>query len=262
MTEIRYTAGYATQVHLRRAYERLGHTSTTPASSATLLIDLSLNLSWACPVLVEPEMDGTPSIIGWHVIAQAGELDWPALRPESEIWPALLEKHPVPTGERAEREAQLRGSGSVEEVHREQLRRQYLGDAHSGIHKRNATDINFDPIVRDWDTTARQLADFVDSHRPPKLTTEQRVMAQGVRRVQLMAELANTDASLARLMRNAARDQGERPRRGFKADLSRWAGVSRPTADAWLRDGGCCESTVPDEDDTTHGHTHAEEQNR
>ncbi|WP_329317288.1 hypothetical protein OG723_44625 (plasmid) [Streptomyces sp. NBC_01278] len=108
---------------------------------------------------------------------------------------------------------------------------------------------------------ARELVTFIDSHRPPKLTAEQRVMSQGVRLSQLEAELENTKASLARLMRNAARDQGERPRRGFKSDLSRWAGVSRPTVDAWLNDGECCEGAVPDEDDTVHqGHTHTDEQ--
>jgi hypothetical protein len=261
MTEIRFATAYVTQEHLRRAYERLGHTSKTPTWSATLLIDLSLCLSWACPVLVEPETDEYPAVYGWHVIAEAGELDWPPLKPESEIWPALLEKEPVPTGERAEREAQVWGHGSVEEWHREKLRLHYLSNAHIGGSKRNAMDVNFDPIVRDWDASARELAAFVDSHRPPKLTTEQRVMTQGVRRAQLIAELASTEASLSRLMRNAARDQDERPRRGFKADLSRWSGVSRPTVDAWLKDGGCCEGAVPDEDGTTHpGHTHTEEQ--
>ncbi|MFD3889964.1 hypothetical protein [Streptomyces microflavus] len=261
MTTIRFTANYVTQEHLRRAYERLGHTSTAPAWSATLLIDPSLCLSWACPVLVEQETDESPAVCGWHVIAGAGELDWPPLRPEDEIWHALLEKEPVPTGERAEREAQVWGHGSVEEWHRKKLRAHYLSDAHLGSSKRNATDVNFDPLVRDWDASARELAAFIDSHRPPKLTTEQRVMAQGVRRAQLIAELAATEVSLSHLMRNAARDQGERPRRGFKADLSRWAGVSRPTADAWLKGGGCCESAVPDEDSTIHpGHTHTEEQ--
>jgi hypothetical protein len=260
MTEIEFTANYVTQQHLRRAYERLGHTSNTPAWSATLLIDQSLCLSWACPVLMDLGMDEGPAY-GWHVIAGAGELDWPPLRPESEIWPALLEEHPVPTGEQAERAARISGHGSVEEWHRERLRMHYLADAHIAGGKRNAADVNFDPLVRDWDACARELAAFVDSHRPPKLTTEQRVMAQGVRRARLMDELANTETSLSRLMRNAARDQGERPRRGFKADLSRWTDLSRPTVDAWLKDGGCCEGAVPDEDCPTHpGHTHTEQQ--
>ncbi|MFL5997631.1 MAG: hypothetical protein ACJ736_25525 [Streptomyces sp.] len=72
--------------------------------------------------------------------------------------------------------------------------------------------------------------------------------------------MQSTKASLARLMRNAARDQGERARRGFKTDMHRWGGVSRPTVDAWLSDSGCCEGAVPDEDGTLHpGHTHTAE---
>ncbi|MER5973309.1 hypothetical protein ABT112_26885 [Streptomyces sp. NPDC002055] len=263
MTEIAFTKNFVTQQHLGAAYRRLGHTSTAPAWSATLLISSGLGLSWACPVLAEQETTETSALSGWHVIAEAGELDWPPLRPEEEIWPALLELHPVPTGEAAEQQARFLGAGTVEEWHREKLRRHYLSDAHIGSAKRNPSDVNFDPVVRDWETSARELADFIDSHRPPKLTTEQRVMAQGVRLAQLEAEVEATKESLSRLMRNARRDQGERPRRGFKADLARWSGASRPTVDTWLSGGGCCEA-VPDEDGTTHqGHTHdMEEQTR
>uniref|UniRef100_UPI000519D3B2 hypothetical protein n=1 Tax=Streptomyces capuensis TaxID=1464056 RepID=UPI000519D3B2 len=178
---------------------------------------------------------------------------------EQEIWPALLAKHPLPTGELADRQAQMFGQ-SIEEMHRDNLRRQYLGNAHIGRMKRNPTDVCFDPIVRDWDATARELADFVDAHRPPKLTAEQRVMTQGVRLAELEAQIATTKVSLGRLMRNAARDQGEQPRRGFKSDLAQWAGVSRPTADAWLSDGGCCEQDVPNEDGGTYPkHNHADD---
>lgn len=249
MTEIRYTSNYVTQSELRRAYDRLGHTSPERAWTATLLIDDGLRMSWACPVLTDPAPE--PEDVGvrhlWHVIAAAGELDWPPLRPETEIWPALLARYPVPTGEQAEEQARFMGK-SVEQLHMDRLRAHFLSDAHIGPTKRNRRDVSFDPLVRDWDATARQLAEFIDAHRPPKLTAEQRVMAQGVRRAELEAELANTTASLGRLMRNAARDQGERPRRGFKADLARWGGVSRPTVDAWLANSGCCEGAVPDDD--------------
>ncbi|MCG8971846.1 hypothetical protein [Streptomyces sp. CL12-4] len=248
MPLIEYTANYVTQAELRRAYERLGHTSTVPAWSATLLIRPSLTMAWACPVLASPEeREESPARYDWHVIAEAGELDWPPLKPEDEIWPALLEKEPVPTGDLAERQAAMWGK-TVEEFHRDALRRHYLGDAHIGGMKRNKIDINFDPIVRDWDATARELAAFVDAHRPPKLTAEQRVMVQGVRLAQLEAQVESTKDSLGRLMRNAARDQGEKLRRGFKADMAAWSGKSRPTVDAWLSDGGCCEGSVPDED--------------
>ncbi|MCC2280869.1 hypothetical protein LKL35_36715 [Streptomyces sp. ET3-23] len=258
MTRVEYTARYVTQEQLARAYRRLGHASATPAWSATLLIDTGLTMSWACPVLHPPEVrEEYPAGHDWHVIAEAGELDWPPLRPEEEIWPALLERQPVPTRERAEAQARFLGK-SVEEMHRENLRRRFLGDAHIGTIKRNPSDFSLDPLVRDWDATARELAEFLDTHRPPKLTTEQRVMEQGVRLAELEAEVLATKASLGRLMRNAARDQGERLRKGFKADMHRWGGVSRPTVDAWLSDGGCCEGTVPDEDGTTgpsHSHT-------
>ncbi|MET9776096.1 hypothetical protein ABZ023_17880 [Streptomyces sp. NPDC006367] len=248
MTEIEYTANYVTQVELRRAYDRLGHTSTAPAWSAVLLIRPTLTMAWACPVLASPEeREERPSLSDWHVIAEAGELDWPPLKPEEEIWPALLAKHPVPTGEEAERSAAMWGQ-SVEEMHRDHLRRHYLSDAHIGGMKRNKTDVNFDPVVRDWDVTARELAEFIDTHRPPRLTTEQRVMAQGVRLARLEAQVEIAKVSLARLMRNAARDQGEKLRHGFKADMVAWSGKSRPTVDAWLADSGCCEGAVPDED--------------
>jgi hypothetical protein len=257
VTRIEYTRNYVTQVELSRAYQRLGHTSTAPAWSAVLLIDIGLTMSWACPVLHPPEVrEQYPAGHEWHVIAEAGELDWPPLRPEEEIWSALLKRQPVPTGDLAQRQARFLGK-TVEEMHRDHLRQHFLSDSHIGGMKRNPTDVNFDPLVRDWDVTARELADFIDSHRPPKLTAEQRVMAQGVRLAELEAAVASTKASLGHLMRNAARDQGERPRRGFKSDMSRWGGVSRPTVDAWLSDGGCCEGAVPDEDGTTHpSHTH------
>ncbi|MDI3101992.1 hypothetical protein QJ054_33700 [Streptomyces sp. AN-3] len=248
MTAIAYTANYVTQLQLRRAYERLGHTSTAPEWSATLLIRDTLTMAWACPVLAPPaELEEYPARHYWHVIAEAGELDWPPLKPESEIWPALLNKEPVPSGEQAERAAAMWGK-TVEEAHRDALRRHYLSDAHIGGMKRNKTDVNFDPLVRDWDVTARELAAFIDTHRPPKLTTEQRVMVQGVRLAQLEAQVESTKDSLGRLMRNAARDQGEKLRRGFKTDMSAWSGKSRPTVDAWLADGGCCEGAVPEED--------------
>ncbi|MEU1078193.1 MULTISPECIES: hypothetical protein [unclassified Streptomyces] len=260
MTEIAYSANYVTQAELRRAYQRLGHTSTAPTWGATLLITQNLTMSWACRVLAPAELrEDYPARSTWHVIAEAGELGWPPLRSEEEIWPALLAKYPVPTGEQAEHQARMFGK-STEELHRDQLRRHYLGDAYIGHIKRNPSDVCFDPIVRDWDVTARELAAFIDDHRPPKLTSEQRVMVQGVRLAELEAEIATTKVSLGRLMRNAAREQGERPRRGFKTDLASYAGVSRPTADAWLSDGGCCEGEVPNEDGGTYPkHTHADD---
>jgi hypothetical protein len=257
MTAIAYTANYETQVKLRRAYARLGHTSTTPAWSATLLIRDSLTMAWACPVLAAPELrEENPASYDWHVIAEAGELDWPPLRPEEEIWPTLLAKEPVPTGEQAERDAAFLGK-TVEEMHRDALRRHYLSDAHLMGLKCNKADVNFDPIVRDWGATARELAAFIDANRPPKLTDEQRVMVQGVRLAQLEAEVTSTKASLSRLMRNSARAQEGKLRRGFKSDMARWSGASRPTVDAWLADGGCCEGAVPEEDGTLRsGHSH------
>ena len=254
MTENAYTRNYVTQEHLRRAYDRLGHTSRAPEWSATLLIEPGLDLWWACPVLEQTtEFDGEPSVRStWHTIAKAGELDWPPLKPEDEVWPALLAKEPVPTGERAERAARMMGFASVEEWHRDALRNHYFGDAHIGGMKRNPTDVNFDPLVRDWDHTARELAAFIDANRPPKLTSEQRVMVQGVRKAQLEAQLASVKVSLGRLMRNAARDQGERLRHGFKSDMARWGDVTRPTVDAWLSDGDCCEPVVPGVDPYAH----------
>ncbi|MGW8558148.1 hypothetical protein [Streptomyces tubercidicus] len=258
MTEIAYTRNYVTQEHLGRAYRRLGHTSTAPMWSATLLIRPGLTMAWACRLLEDEELrEDSPARHGWHVIAEAGELDWPPLRDEAEIWPALLAKHPVPSGPQAERQAEMYGE-SIEEMHRSQLRRHYLGDAHIGKIKRNPIDINFDPIVRDWDASARELAAFIDAHRPPKLTADQRVMEQGVRLVELEAAVENTKIGLARLMRNARRDQGDEPRRGYKAKLQRWSGRSRPTVDAWLADGGCCEGAVLDDDGTPLGHTHTD----
>lgn len=256
MTEIAYTRNYVTQEQLRRAYARLDHTSRAPEWSATLLIDEGLDLWWACPVL-EPtiEFDGEPSVRStWHIIAKAGELDWPPLKPEDEVWPALLAKEPVPTGERAERAAKMMGHSSVEDWHRDVLRQHYFGDAHIGGMKRNPTDVNFDPVARDWDATARELAAFIDTHRPPKLTSEQRVMVKGVEKAELEARLASVKVSLGHLMRNAARDQGPRLRHGFKSDMARWGDVTRPTVDAWLADGGCCEGAVPGEN----GHTHTD----
>ncbi|GGR54405.1 hypothetical protein GCM10015536_69740 [Streptomyces griseomycini] len=250
MTEIAYTANYVTQEQLQRAYARLGHTSPTPKWAATLLIRPSLTMAWACPVLASDRTEEHPALYDWHVIAEAGELDWPPLRPEEDIWPALLAKDPLPTGERAERQAAMLGQ-TVEEMHHAALRRHYLSDAHIGGMKRNKTDVNFDPVVRDWDVTARELAQFLDTHRPPKLTAEQRVMVQGVRLAELEAQVADAKDSLGQLMRNAAREQGERLRRGFKADMTAWSGKSRPTVDAWLADAGCCEGPVPDEMDET-----------
>ncbi|MBF6333585.1 hypothetical protein [Nocardia transvalensis] len=260
MTEVVFTANYVTQVELAKAYRRLGHTCPTPAWSATLLISKGLSMAWGCPVLPPEELrdEEYPARHDWYVIADAGELDWPPLKPEEQIWPALLEKHPVPTGKQAEFAARAMGKASVEEAHREQLRHHYLGNAYIGGAKRNPTDVNFDPIVRDWDATARALADFLDAHRPPKLTSEQRVMAQGVRLAQLEAAVAATKMSLGHLMRNAAREtrvSGDKLRRGFKSDMSRWGGVSRPTVDAWLAAGGCCEGAVPGSDTTESRHT-------
>ncbi|MFB7896054.1 hypothetical protein ACFC1B_06965 [Streptomyces xiamenensis] len=250
MTRVEYTRNYVTQRELARAYERLGHRPTTEAWTATLLIDDVLTMRWVCPVLHPQELsEEYPAGHTWHLIAEAGELDWPPLRPEEEIWPALLERNPPPTGEQAERNARMLGR-SVEEMHREQLRQHYLGSAHIVGAKRNQTDVNFDPLVRDWDVTARELAAFLDTHRPPKLTAQQRVMVQGVHLAELEAVVASTKASLARLMRNAAREQGHPLPRGFKRDMAEWGGRSRPTVDAWLAEGGGCEGAVPDEDGT------------
>ncbi|WP_435137358.1 hypothetical protein [Actinacidiphila sp. bgisy144] len=242
MTVFAFDSRYVTQIELARAYKALGHipaVSTRDSWSAILLVHDSLSMSWACRVLEPPEFrEERPAAYAWHIIAQAGELGWPPLRPEAEIWPALLAKEPVPTGEKAEREARMWGQ-SIEELHRTRLRRHYLGDAYIGNMKRNQGDINFDPLVRDWDATAREFADFLDTHRPPNLTPDQRVMEQGVRLVELETEAVNARASLASLMRNAERESRRTHgtvRRGFKTDLSRWGGVSRPTVDAWLYD--------------------------
>ncbi|MFF4771099.1 hypothetical protein ACFY1V_31780 [Streptomyces sp. NPDC001255] len=267
MTQIVYTRYHATLTHLGRAYARLGHASPPEDRwSAALLIRPNLTMAWGCKLLAltaeeGEEYEDRDDVVGieWHVVAEAGELDYPPLRPDEEVWPALLEKHPVPTGERAERDAAWWGKGDIEELHRDRLRRHYLEDAYTADSiKRSLGDVNFDPLVRDWDVTARELADFLDTHRPPKLTTQQRVMAQGAHLAELEAEARATKQSLGRLMRNAAREQGDKPRRGFKADLSRWGGVSRPTVDAWLADGGDCEPAVHDEDGTRlpqHTHT-------
>ncbi|WP_158933567.1 hypothetical protein [Streptomyces sp. NRRL S-1868] len=261
MTTIRYTGNYETQDQLRRAYERLGHTPPpAPAWSATLVIDHNLCMSWACPKLLAEEfrLEDRPAGYEWHVIAQAGELDWPPLRPEEEIWPALLEQHPVPTGERTEEQSRMYGGGNVEDWHYKRLRDIYFGDAHIRGRKRNASDVNFSPLVRDWDATARELADFLNTHRPPKLTTEQRVMAQGVHLAELQVQVEHTKTSLGRLMRNAARAQRQPDGRlphGFQSNMSRWGGMARTTVVAWLADGGHCEGAVPDEpeDDTDTG---------
>ncbi|MFF0747355.1 hypothetical protein ACFYVL_43950 [Streptomyces sp. NPDC004111] len=256
MTQIAHTRSYITQTQLARAYHQLGHRHAPENQwDATLLIDENLVLWWACPALetLLPGEDGPPRQ-RWHVIERAGELDWPPLRPEAEIWPALLERDPIPTSDQAERQAAMYGQ-SVEERHRESLRRHYLGSAHLGTTKRNPTDVNFDPIVRDWSVTARELADFIDTHRPPKLSTEQRVMAQGARLVELEREIARTKDSLGHLMRNAAREQGDPLPRGYRAQLARWSGVTKPTVTAWLSDTGCCEDAVPDETSTPHTHT-------
>ncbi|MER7497099.1 hypothetical protein ABT033_31440 [Streptomyces pharetrae] len=250
MTEIAYTANYVTQAELRRAYARLGHQSTTPAWSATLLISDDLSMAWACRVLEPPELrQENPAASGWHIIARAGELDWPPLRPEEEIWPALLAKDPVPTGKRAEQDAAFLGK-TVEEMHLDALRRHFLSDAHIGNVKRNKGDVNFDPVVRDWDATARELAVFLDTHRPPKLTATQRVMVQGVHLAELETAVAHAKVSLGRLMRNAAVGHGPKLPHGFKSEMAHYGGVSRPTVDAWLGDRGCCEPPVPDTDGT------------
>jgi hypothetical protein len=263
MTALAFTRNYITQQHLDRAYRDLGHTSKTREWEATLLIDDVLDMWWACPGLrTAEERVERPAAHGWHIIAKAGELDWPPLRPEEEIWPALLAKEPVPTGERAEREARFLGR-SIEEAHMDRLRTHYLSSAHIGGIKRNPTDVNFDPVVRDWKASARELAGFIDGHRPPKLTTEQRVMVQGVRLAEYEDAVERTKLSMGRLMRNAARDArgaDGRLRHGFKADMTRWSGKSRPTVDDWLSDGGCCEGTVPTDTETpeeqTHEHRH------
>lgn len=253
MTMIAYTARYRSQVELERAYRALGHTSETPAWSATLLIDYGLTMEWAAPMLLEPSpLDHGRRPVGWHRIAHAGELPYPPLRPEEEMWAGLLEKHPVPEDERSRVHAAA-WEQSVEEWHRDQLRSRYnIGEAHIGGSKRNPTDVGFDPIIRDWAVTARALAGFVDAHKPPKLTAEQRVMAQGVKLMRLEEEAEKTRDSLARLMRNAARDAidpeaGKYPH-GFKSRLSRWSGQSRPTVDAWLAAASHCELPVPDND--------------
>ncbi|MEW2068428.1 hypothetical protein [Streptomyces sp. NPDC007346] len=243
--EIEYSRRHETQVQLARAYQRLGHTPKVYARSAILLIDPDLTLLWACRVLKPAEVrEEDPAAYGWHVIAEAGELDWPPLRPEDEIWPALLARHPIPTGDTAEHQARMLGKG-IEEMHRDALRYRYLGTAHIGRIKRNSTDINFSPLVRDWDATARELAEFIDTHRPPRLTTEQRVMAQGVHLAQLEAAVTATKAGLSSLVSNASREQGAKPRWGFKADMHRWSGVSRPTVDAWLTGGDHSDDPTP-----------------
>ncbi|MFD3908831.1 hypothetical protein ACFXOL_21035 [Streptomyces californicus] len=249
--EIAFTEQYRTQQELDIAYRRLNHQAKpAPTWGATLLIHLDLSLSWGCH-LIDPltPADERPRI-GWHIIAGAGELAYPPLRPEEDIWPALLAQHPVPTTDAAAREAEFRGC-TVEEMHREKLRYLYLGSATIGTGsglKRNPTDVNFDPIVRDWDVTARELAEFLDTHKPPKLTAEQRVMAQGAELVRLEEAVRDTRTSLAHLMRNARRAQGPKPRHGFKADLARWTARSRPTVDAWLADSDAGDSGTPDED--------------
>ncbi|MEU6628392.1 hypothetical protein ABZ905_08870 [Streptomyces parvus] len=245
---IAYAENYRTQQELALAYRRLGHQATVNTWSATLLIHRGLTMSWACPVLLhEPDPELGDTRIGWHVIAEAGDLDYPPLRPEEEIWPALLAAHPTPTGEHAEQQARMLGK-TVEEAHHDHLRRHFLSDANIGFGKRNPTDVNFDPLVRDWDVTARQLAEFRDTHKPPKLTTEQRVMSKGAELATLEAEVDAAKVSLARLMRNAAQEQGDKPRYGFKADLHRWSGRARPTVEAWLNANGLCEAPVPSTD--------------
>ncbi|MFD8340581.1 hypothetical protein ACFV42_49600 [Streptomyces solisilvae] len=259
MTHIAFNGGYVTQEQLSCAWRRLGHRSApVPQWSATLLINKGLEMFWACRVLEPPEVrEEYPARYEWHVIARAGELDWPPLKPESEIWPALLEQQPVPTGDLAERQARMLGK-TVVQMHRDTLRQHFLSDAHIGGLKRNPTDVNFSPIVRDWDATARDLAAFIDANRPPKLTAEQRVMEQGVRLAELEAAVETTKASLAHLMRNAAREQGDNPRYRFKADLVRWSGKTAPTVKGWLSGGSYCEGSFSDEDGirygTGHGH--------
>uniref|UniRef100_UPI003F4991B1 hypothetical protein n=1 Tax=Amycolatopsis sp. CA-096443 TaxID=3239919 RepID=UPI003F4991B1 len=247
MTVVEYTCGhYVTQEQLRRAYQRLGRPERpAPAWSAVLLIGLELRMQWACPVLETPKARSH----SWNVIAEAGELDYPPLRPEPEIWPALLERHPQPTGDTAEKQARFLGM-TVEQWHRDALRRRFLTPADAQVRgvKLNPGDINFDPLVRDWDATARQLAAFLDEHRPPRLTAEQRVMAQGVRLAQIENQRADARTSLARLMRNAEREQPDpRPRKGFKTDLARWGGVSRPTVNAWLAGADPDDPGMPDD---------------
>lgn len=248
MTYIEWKNGYRTIKELKRAYERLHHRVNTNDNSARLLVDQNLNLWWCCRTLSPVTAHGD-----WHIIAKAGELDWPPLRPEEEIWPALLDRHPVPDDEQSQRVARMFGK-TVEQLHREQLRSHYLSPSHIGDMKRNPTDVNFDPIVRDWQLTAREFAEFLDTHRPPKLTAEQRVMEAGYRRSQLMAALASTEQGLARLMRNAAREATDpdtgKLRRGLKSDLARWTNLSRPTIDEWLADTDWGEPTVPDDDRT------------
>lgn len=241
MTRIAYKSNYRSLVELRRAYERLGLSQTTDAREATLLIDEGLNLRWACRTL-----DGSYEYGEWHIIAHAGELDYPPLRPEEEIWAALLERHPVPDDEHTRHTAQLLGK-TVEELHREELQAHYLSPTHDRGLKTNWRLVCWDPIVRDWDVAAQQLADFVRTHKPPRLTPEQRVMEAGWRRVQLLRQLDAAEESLGRLMRNAARaatDSTGRIRRGLKSDLARWTGLSRPTVDEWLASGGCCDDPV------------------
>lgn len=243
MTVVAYlTPNYITSTELDRAYRLLEHPTTTPTWSATLLITRDLVMHWACPVRIDdesPEDDlySRGASHAWHIIAGAGELDWPPLRDEDDIWPALRQRHPLPTGELAEQQAKTTGH-TTEEMWRNQMRHHYLSASHVVIGgrpcKRNPNDVNFDPIVRDWMVTARELVDFIDSHPAPKLTAEQRVMTQGARLAAQEASASATKTSLAHLMRNAAAEQGPQPRRGFKSDLARWAGVSRPTVDAWL----------------------------
>lgn len=250
MTVVHFTANYVTQQELRAAYTALGHSTAFSAHEydATLLIDANLTLRWACPKVTGPPLMDMPDV-GWHVIAEAGALDWPPLRPEDECWRNLLAKYPVPTGERAQEQARMYGT-SVEQLHFDQLRHHYLSPAHRNGMAVNKTDVNFSPLVRDWSVTARALADFLDTHRPPRLTAEQRVIYQGAHLVELENQIERTKERLARLVRNAAHEQrtgNGRLRHGFKSDVAGWTRRSRVTIDNWLSQGGPSEHAIHDE---------------
>lgn len=244
MTRIQYTKNFVTQQELARAYRDLGHSSGAHNPyDAYLLIDTALKMRWACDYAVphdqekeEEEEELAPPCQARHIIAYAGELPWPHLRPDEECWANLLAQHPSPTGQKWEQQAQMWG-GTVEGLHRDHLRRTYLTHPDiGGMKKRNPTDVNFSPLVRDWETVAQALADFLDHHRPPKLTWEQRIMRDG-----LDLQIAKYDVQLlegrvkGRVVREAARQRAEdgKLRRGFKSDVERWTGKSRTTLDTW-----------------------------
>ena len=238
MTSVVYTKNYITQEQLRRAYAQLDHTPPPDNRwEATLRITPTLEMDWACRCLIEwgeEDHEGRPvADPGWHVISRAGELDWPPLRPHEEMWDAMLRRYPIPTGEEAQRHADIMGT-SPEEERRRKFLALTLQDSYARG-QRNPRLVDFDPVLRDWSVTARQLADFLDTHKPPKLTAEQRVMQQGAVAEELQRQADQAREGLPQLVKNAYDEQGNAPRKFFMADMARWAGTSRPTAYKWIQ---------------------------